>query len=487
MSFTVIPPAPAITDFNPRSGSVGEPIVIAGTNFTGLASVKFNGVPANYTVDSDTKIIANVPNGCSSGLLEITTGGGTVTSSTGFTVGAINGGGGGISAITIEDEGSNIAPNVTSIDFVGAGVAASAIDNAVIVTIPGGGVSSEGLTWSEMTSTFSTLIPGNGYIANNSQQVSLVLPRSSIPGDLIAVAGKGTGKWRITQGENQSIHLGANSTVIGTNGVLEALDQYSCAELVCVQANTDWVVRSYVGNLSINTKINPASFAGLQVWDRSDKVVLDSNSNIQQWTDRSGNNNHATQSSAGNRPSYISADSNGFPSIVFNGNQWLLDNYLGEPKTILVVGMVTETANSNRGWRGAKSNSSTAIDPRLDAYYFKANDPASIMSFLRTTTTANSPAEAITVKNQFYCQTGLFDETNIKLYKDTVLVASNKISGSPISINEFSVIGATYYNNTVVDLLIGKIQELIIYNQALSDADLQSLWNNYINPRYKLF
>lgn len=149
--------------------------------------------------------------------------------------------------------------------------------------------------------------------------------------------------------------------------------------------------------------------------------------------------------------------------------------------------MVTETTNNHRGWRGAKSNSSTATDPRLDAYYFKASDPVGVMSFLRTTSSASSPAESAATKNQFYCQTGLFDGRNIKLYKNTTLVASNQISGSPISIDEFSVIGGSYFNNTLVDLLIGKIQELIIYSQALSDTDLQSLWNDYINQRYHLF
>jgi len=46
---------------------------------------------------------------------------------------------GGAANIGILNEGSSITPSVTSIDFVGAGVTATAIGNAVTVTIPGGG------------------------------------------------------------------------------------------------------------------------------------------------------------------------------------------------------------------------------------------------------------------------------------------------------------------------------------------------------------
>ena len=49
---------------------------------------------------------------------------------------ALNGGG---SAITVKEEGSNITTALASLDFVGAGVVASAVGNAVTVTIAGGG------------------------------------------------------------------------------------------------------------------------------------------------------------------------------------------------------------------------------------------------------------------------------------------------------------------------------------------------------------
>lgn len=52
---------------------------------------------------------------------------------------------GGGSALTVKDEGSNLDTAVTSFDFVGAGVAATAVGHAITVTIAGGGGGSSAL------------------------------------------------------------------------------------------------------------------------------------------------------------------------------------------------------------------------------------------------------------------------------------------------------------------------------------------------------
>jgi hypothetical protein len=182
MTFTVIPPAPAITDFLPRSGTAGDEIVLTGTNFTGATSVKFNGVPASFTVDSDTQIMAVVPTGCSSGLIEIATNGGTVTSSTGFTV-TIPGGGGG-SALAIFDEGTQLSAAAASINFVGAGVTASNEGDVVTVNIPGGGeVGGGGFTPAIKTVNY-TAAAGDVIIADTSGGTwDLTLPETPVFGD----------------------------------------------------------------------------------------------------------------------------------------------------------------------------------------------------------------------------------------------------------------------------------------------------------------
>lgn len=134
MIFTVIPPAPVITSFSPASGSAGDVIAISGTNFSGVTSLRFNGVAANFTVQSATQITATVPQGCGSGLISVQTAGGIAYSATGFTVAAT-----GAIALSWQDEGNTITTQATAINFVGAGVVASNTGGVVTVSISGAG------------------------------------------------------------------------------------------------------------------------------------------------------------------------------------------------------------------------------------------------------------------------------------------------------------------------------------------------------------
>jgi outer membrane protein assembly factor BamB len=79
------PAAPAISSFGPTSGPVGTTILINGSALLGTTSVKFNDTAASFTA-SDTRIVATVPAGATSGPITVTTPGGTATTATSFTV-----------------------------------------------------------------------------------------------------------------------------------------------------------------------------------------------------------------------------------------------------------------------------------------------------------------------------------------------------------------------------------------------------------------
>ena len=61
-------------------------MIINGNTFLNTKSVTFNGVAANFTINSSTKITAGVPAGATSGKIAVTTPSGTATSATNFTV-----------------------------------------------------------------------------------------------------------------------------------------------------------------------------------------------------------------------------------------------------------------------------------------------------------------------------------------------------------------------------------------------------------------
>jgi hypothetical protein len=82
--------APTITSFTPTSGPTGTSVTITGTNFSGTGftttSVTFNSVTATFTVPSATQIKATVPSTATTGPIKVTTGCGSATSTTNFTV-----------------------------------------------------------------------------------------------------------------------------------------------------------------------------------------------------------------------------------------------------------------------------------------------------------------------------------------------------------------------------------------------------------------
>ena len=84
-NFTVVL-TPTITNFTPGSGGTGVNVTINGTHFTGVTSVKFNGVAAVITSKTDTQVKANVPATATTGPITVTTPAGTATSASNFTV-----------------------------------------------------------------------------------------------------------------------------------------------------------------------------------------------------------------------------------------------------------------------------------------------------------------------------------------------------------------------------------------------------------------
>jgi uncharacterized repeat protein (TIGR03803 family) len=70
----------------PASGKVGAVVRILGSDLTGVSSVAFNGTPAGFNAVSRTNITATVPVGATTGLVEVVTSGGTLSSNVPFRV-----------------------------------------------------------------------------------------------------------------------------------------------------------------------------------------------------------------------------------------------------------------------------------------------------------------------------------------------------------------------------------------------------------------
>jgi uncharacterized repeat protein (TIGR03803 family) len=70
----------------PNASKAGRMVGILGNNLSGATSVTFNGTPATFTIVSRTLIRAAVPNGATSGTIQVTTHEGTLLSNVAFQV-----------------------------------------------------------------------------------------------------------------------------------------------------------------------------------------------------------------------------------------------------------------------------------------------------------------------------------------------------------------------------------------------------------------
>ncbi|MBG88307.1 MAG: hypothetical protein CMO80_15580 [Verrucomicrobiales bacterium] len=75
-----------ILDFTPVLGTPGTQVVLNGGDFSNASAIRFGGVNATFNVTAISQIIATVPQGAVSGLIEVVTPSGTGSSLTNFTV-----------------------------------------------------------------------------------------------------------------------------------------------------------------------------------------------------------------------------------------------------------------------------------------------------------------------------------------------------------------------------------------------------------------
>jgi uncharacterized repeat protein (TIGR01451 family) len=77
---------PGITNFAPTHGASGTAVTITGTNLLGPTAVRFNGVGAGITSNSNTQLVTSVPTAAQTGPISVVTPAGTNTTAASFIV-----------------------------------------------------------------------------------------------------------------------------------------------------------------------------------------------------------------------------------------------------------------------------------------------------------------------------------------------------------------------------------------------------------------
>ena len=105
---------PVISDFSPTQGKPGTQIVVIGSGFSTATLVKFNTSAADFTVSSDTRMMATVPGDATIGPLRVTNPTGTTVSGASFIVAPR------ISGFSPARSGTNTVVLVEGFNFTGS-------------------------------------------------------------------------------------------------------------------------------------------------------------------------------------------------------------------------------------------------------------------------------------------------------------------------------------------------------------------------------
>ncbi len=152
-------------------------------------------------------------------------------------------------ASTYTADAGSAAPSGANLNvFGGTGITTSGAGSTITINSVGGG-----LKWVLATSNMTMLV-NTGYVAHSVSQIALALPTVAAFGSVIRVVGDGTNPtnpWIISQSGGQQILFGNLSTTLGAGGSLAATNGRDCVELLCVVANSTFLVLSSIGNITV--------------------------------------------------------------------------------------------------------------------------------------------------------------------------------------------------------------------------------------------
>ncbi len=104
-----------------------------------------------------------------------------------------------------------------------------------------------GLTMNTASGTTQALAVNNGYVCTNASQCNGTLPATAAVGDLVKMVSQGAGGIKMTANTGQTIKgLGDTTTSAGN---ITCAAQYDALTVICVVANTTWVIDNFTSSL----------------------------------------------------------------------------------------------------------------------------------------------------------------------------------------------------------------------------------------------
>jgi hypothetical protein len=232
---------------------------------------------------------------------------------------------------------------------------------------------------------------------------------------------------------------------------------------------------------------------GLSLWlDANDSAtVLNSGTPatngdpVSQWSDKSGNNNHATQSNGSLQPILSTNTLNGKPTIYFDGSGQQLNfvnNIAGDVYSIFIVCKNTDNSVGSMFFWNNQNNFASYFGVIKDPNW----NPVGKNRLLLSNYDANGgygnsdfAYSGLLANNDFFLGSAVRNNSNIKVCLDGI---KGDTFGSFTRTDTFNKIGGYGFGYEIN----GNIAEIIAYNRALSDLEKRDV-ETYLNSKYNLY
>lgn len=217
---------------------------------------------------------------------------------------------------------------------------------------------------------------------------------------------------------------------------------------------------------------DPTDIAGCQLWlDAEQGVYSDAgttlatnNDTVQQWNDQSGNGNHVSQATGGNRPTFKTAGINSKDSVEFADPSFMdsATPVVAAPNTVFAVHVMTLSDAFGGVIWDSKANVRHNFywDDVLNPDFFRS---ASVNIETTTVGFGSQFDEYITAVTYNGASSSIF-MNGADVGDGSVDLGSNALDGITLGTLRAGLGGGNYYLN-------GQIAEVIVYDSALSTGD----------------
>jgi hypothetical protein len=242
-------------------------------------------------------------------------------------------------------------------------------------------------------------------------------------------------------------------------------------------------------SFTINSTTNPPSgggpsLTGLKMWLKADAGVSKNGNYVARWSDQSGNGVNAGQADASRQPLFVASAVNGMPALQFDGANDFMDftlplNGLSEMTIVVVNSSRSELDGSMYGSYRSSLYWGDQRNTGVSAVYLTPLSPEAQFRFGGSTAYGKHVRPA-KLGTKWSATTAVKQSGNERLYVNGTQVLS--VSGKPATVSGVPSLGNLGRGFNAVGY-IGQIAEVLVYNRALSETELQDL-NAYLKSKY---